>query len=95
MFIGRDARDNYFVTFEQTENISVDNSQILIFKGQPNSVLWFDPTIEERIPILGLDLDEETVSEIQKKPEFDTLEDAQIFIDDLKGVIEKNRQRTD
>ncbi|MCH1512623.1 MAG: Stp1/IreP family PP2C-type Ser/Thr phosphatase [Acidimicrobiales bacterium] len=95
VFIGRDARDNYFVTFEQTENISVDNSQILIFKGQPNSVLWFDPTIEERIPILGLDLDEETVSEIQKKPEFDTLEDAQIFIDDLKGVIEKNRQRTD
>jgi serine/threonine protein phosphatase PrpC len=95
VFIGRDARDNYFVTFEQTENISVDNSQILIFKGQPNSVLWFDPTIEERTPILGLDLDEETVSEIQKKPEFETLEDAQIFIDDLKGVIEKNRQKTD
>ena len=95
VFIGRDARDNYFVTFEQTENTSADNSQILIFKGQPNSVLWFDPTIEERTPILGLDLDEETVSEIQKKPEFETLEDAQIFIDVLKGVIEKNRQKTD
>ena len=95
LFVGRYARDNYFVSFEQIGDTSVENSQILIFQGRTNSILWFDPTIEERRPILGRDLDEETVQEIQQKPQFETLQAAIQYLDALQEEITENRQKTD
>ena len=91
LFIGRYARDNYFVSFEQVGNTSVENSQILIYQGRTSSILWFDPTIEERRPILGRDLDKRTIEEIRQKPQFETLEEASQYLDALQEEItEKN-----
>tara|TARA_Y100001936_G_scaffold165751_1_gene161888 strand:+ start:1118 stop:2332 length:1215 start_codon:yes stop_codon:yes gene_type:complete len=84
LFIGRYARDNYFVSFEQVGNTSVENSQILIYQGRTSSILWFDPTIEERRPILGRDLDKRTIEEIRQKPQFETLEEASQYLDALQ-----------
>ena len=95
LFVGRYARDNYFVSFEQVNNTSIENSQILIFQGRTNSVLWFDPTIEERRPILGRDLDEAMIEEIRQKPEFESLQEAIDYLDVLQNEITENRQKTD
>ena len=91
LFIGRYARDNYFVSFEQVSGTSIENSQILIYQGRTSSILWFDPTIEERRPILGRDLDKRTIEEIRQKPQFETLEEASQYLDALQEEItEKN-----
>ncbi|MBG02414.1 MAG: hypothetical protein CL470_09135 [Acidimicrobiaceae bacterium] len=95
LFVGRYARDNYFVSFEQVDNISIENSQILIFQGRTNSILWFDPTIEERRPILGRDLDETMIEEIRQKPQFESLQEAIDYLDVLQNEIAENRQKTD
>lgn len=87
VFIGRYARDNYFVSFEQVEDTSIENSQILIYQGKTSSILWFDPTVEERRPILGRDLDERTVEEIKQKPQFETLQEASKYLDALQEEI--------
>ena len=87
VFIGRYARDNYFVSFEQVGDTSIENSQILIYQGRTSSILWFDPTVEERRPILGRDLDERTVEEIKQKPQFETLQEASKYIDALQEEI--------
>ena len=87
VFIGRYARDNYFVSFEQVGDTSIENSQLLIYQGRTSSILWFDPTVEERRPILGRDLDERTVEEIKQKPQFETLQEASKYIDALQEEI--------
>ena len=87
VFIGRYARDNYFVSFEQVGDTSIENSQILIYQGRTSSILWFDPTVEERRPILGRDLDERTVEEIKQKPQFETLQEASKYLDVLQEEI--------
>ena len=91
LFIGRYARDNYFVSFEQVGNTSVENSQILIYQGRTSSILWFDPTIEERRPILGRDLDKRTIEEIRQKPQFETLEEASQYLDALQEEITEKK----
>ena len=87
VFIGRYARDNYFVSFEQVGDTSIENSQILIYQGRTSSILWFDSTVEERRPILGRDLDKRTVEEIKQKPQFGTLQEASKYLDALQEEI--------
>ena len=94
VFIGRYARDNYFVSFEQVGDTSIENSQILIYQGRTSSILWFDPTIEERRPILGRDLDERTVEEIKQKPQFETLQEASEYLDALQEEITEKKMKT-
>ncbi len=87
LFIGRYARNNYFVSFEQVDDTSIENSQILLYQGRTSSILWFDPTIEQRRPILGRDLDERTIEEIKQKPQFETLQEASQYLDALQEEI--------
>ena len=91
LFIGRYARNNYFVSFEQVGDTSIENSQILIYQGRTSSILWFDPTIEERRPILGRDLDKRTIEEIRQKPQFETLEEASQYLDALQEEITEKK----
>tara|TARA_B100000131_G_scaffold239889_1_gene232142 strand:- start:4966 stop:6198 length:1233 start_codon:yes stop_codon:yes gene_type:complete len=95
LFIGRYARDNYFVTFEQVGDTPIENSQVLLYQGRTNSILWFDPTIEERRPILGRDLDESTIEELKQKPQFETLEEAIQYLDALQEEISVKQNNPD
>lgn len=81
--VGRYARDNYFVTFDTPSGTGSVTDQIVIFQGRPDGVLWFDPTVEERTPLLGLDLNDALVLELEQIPEFDTLEDARRYVVEL------------
>jgi hypothetical protein len=95
ILVGRYARDNYYVTFdnapeadvEQTEGRS-DERQVSLFQGRPGGVLWFGPTIEERAAIVERDLTDALVLEIEGVPEFDSLDDARAYIVGLGDRIE-------
>lgn len=82
-FVARYARDNYFVTFADTNGAPSESSQVVIFQGRPDGVLWFDPTVEERTPILGLDLTDALILEVEQIPEFDSLDAAQRYVVEL------------
>ena len=82
-FVGRYARDNYFVTFDRDQNVDVDDRQVVIYQGRPGGVWWFDPTLEERTAVLGLDLTDALQLELDEIPEFDTIGQARAYVDDL------------
>ncbi len=75
--IGTYARDNYFVGFDQ--------DQIVIYQGRPGGVLWFDPTVEEPTPFLRVDLTDALALEVEANPEFDSLQAAQAYVDELEA----------
>ena len=56
----------------------------MIYRGQPDGVLWFDPTVEEPLSLLVVDLDPADVPSVDEGVEFDTLEEAQQYGEELK-----------
>lgn len=65
------ARSSYFV--------GLDEDQVVIYKGQPDGVLWFDPTVEEPVVVSVADLDVEDLQAVLDNVEFDTLDDARDY----------------
>lgn len=74
--VGLYARNNYYVAFDQ--------EQVVIFQGRPDGVLWFDPTVEEPTAFLRADLSPALALEIEAVPEFETIRDAQNYVEDLR-----------
>jgi PPM family protein phosphatase len=66
------ARSGYFVGF--------DDDTVVIYKGQRDKVLWFEPTIVDRSTKRRQDLEPEMVAVIADRPTFDSAEDAARFI---------------
>ncbi|HJM27723.1 MAG: Stp1/IreP family PP2C-type Ser/Thr phosphatase [Acidimicrobiales bacterium] len=89
--IGHYAREGFFITFESQDDAKVAESQVVIYKGTQGGVLWFEPTVEKRTALLGLDLNEKEINEIDAGIPFDTLNQAQTYIDEIinKGKATK------
>lgn len=73
--IGSYARNNYFVGFDQ--------DQVVVYQGRPDGVLWFDPTIEDQSALLRDDLTPALELEVEANPEFDDIDVANGYIDQL------------
>ncbi len=69
------ARSAYFV--------GVEGENVVIYKGRPDGVLWFDPTVEEMVDITVSDLDPDDLESLSDAQEFDTLEEARQFTVEL------------
>ncbi len=83
--VGSYARNNYFVGFDQ--------DQVVIYQGRPGGILWFDPTIEDQTEFLVVDLTPALASEVDGNPEFGSVSDAQVYVDELESrAIEANDQ---
>ncbi len=96
-FVGRYARDNYFVTFATTGDpgsVAVegpsDARQVVIFQGRPGGVLWFDPTVEETTAVLGKDLTPALVLELEAEPEFASIREARRYVDELLTRLDES-----
>jgi protein phosphatase len=70
------ARSSYF--------IGIDGDEVVIYRGQPDGVLWFDPTVEEPLALSVDDLDPTDLPTINDGVEFDTLEEAQQYAEELR-----------
>ncbi len=69
------ARSSYFV--------AEGDGQVVIYRGRPNGVLWFDPTVEVVTDIsLGevVDLDEIDQDALRQGRVFDTLDEATTYV---------------
>ena len=67
------ARSGYFLGF--------DGDNVVVFKGQPGGVLWFDPTIEAIVPRTRDEIPANGVDVIERHPTFDSLDAAVAYVD--------------
>ena len=66
------ARSGYFVGF--------DGDTVVVYQGQRDSLLWFDPTVNEVSTKRRQDLAQEMIALINTKPTFDSSEAAAEFV---------------
>ena len=86
--IGWYARGGYFVGFDGEG----DDATLAVFKGRPQSVLWFSPTVQldsgvkrsEVFPALALDINE--------NPTYSSPERAEAYVNSIRGVVEEQRE---
>jgi PPM family protein phosphatase len=69
------ARSSYFV--------GIDNEAVVIYKGRPDGVLWFDPTVEEPVVLTVSQLAQADLEAVIDGVEFDDLADARSYADAL------------
>ena len=84
--VGHYAREGFFVAFEMQNGAKVSESQVVIYKGTKGGVLWFEPTIERRTALLGLDLNNVELERIEEGISFKTLNQAQTYIDTIRNT---------
>ncbi|MEM7141406.1 MAG: Stp1/IreP family PP2C-type Ser/Thr phosphatase [Actinomycetota bacterium] len=65
------ARSSYFV--------GIDDDQVVIYRGRPDGVLWFDPTVEEPVVLSVAELDPEDLPDVIEGVEFDDIDDARSY----------------
>ena len=66
------ARSGYFVGF--------NGDKVVIYKGQPGSVLWFKPTVERDSALTRDQLDPDVIKSIDDHIHYDSVEEAAEFI---------------
>ncbi len=71
------ARSGYFVEFDEDD-------EAIIWKGQTDGFLWFDPTRETPAGPERDELTEESVDAVEERPRFDSRSDADEFIRSLE-----------
>ena len=86
--VGWYARGGYFVGFDGEG----DDATLVVFKGVPQQVLWFSPTVHldsgvkrsEVFPALALDIDE--------NPTYSSPARAEAYVNSIRGVVEEQRE---
>ncbi|MGA9276709.1 protein phosphatase 2C domain-containing protein [Ilumatobacter sp.] len=77
--MARWARSGYFVDFDKS-------GDVVIYQGQPDGFLWFEPTAETDGNPARDELDEASVTLVLARPTFSSLRDATLFIRELDLV---------
>ena len=71
------ARSGYFVAFDETD-------EAIVWKGQTNGFLWFDPTRETPGGPAREDLTDESVARVERRPLFNSRSAADKFVRSLE-----------
>ncbi len=67
------ARRGYFVAFN-------DEDAVVIYRGQPDGFLWFEPTEEAPTVFARIQLDDDSIARIERQPEFSSRSNADEFV---------------
>jgi serine/threonine protein phosphatase PrpC len=67
------ARRGYFVAFN-------DADAVVIYRGQPDGFLWFEPTEEAPTVFTRIQLDDDSIVRIERRPEFSSRSNADEFV---------------
>ena len=81
------ARSNYFV--------GIDDSIVTVYKGLPDGLLIWDPTVEETTDIDADDLTEAQQSDLESGKRFSSKESADEYVARLQDSIDKQNQDDD
>jgi serine/threonine protein phosphatase PrpC len=83
--VGVFARGAYFVGFDDDENV-------VIYKGRPGGLLWFDPTVEQRTDLGANDVDEGAYHQLREGKEEPSLGAARRYVENLRKNSEAMRR---
>ena len=82
----RNARSGYFVDF----NGKANSAEIVVYQGSANGFLWFGPTVAFVSDISRSDMLSALEREIDRQPQFDSLNDAKSYLVQLAKVVGDN-----
>ena len=71
--VGWYARNTYYV--------GVEGDSVVIFRGKPDGVLWFDPTVEQTTDLSPDDLTSEARDDVTRGVEFADVGEAQAYLE--------------
>jgi protein phosphatase len=74
------GRTGYFVGY--------DGQDVVVYKGRPGGVLWFDPTVEAKTTLTEEDLTEELAEEIAGNPTFSNAASAQKYVNSVRDEVQ-------
>ena len=80
------GRTGYFVSFQ--------GDDVVVFKGRPGGVLWFNPTIEARTTLTRGDLTDSLALEIAGEPTFSESSAAQTYVNGIRDEVQPNPTTT-
>lgn len=75
------ARNSYYV--------GIDGTEVVIYKGRPGGVLWFDETIEERTGIAVIDVPDSRFVQIEAGHTSGSIDEARAYVSALSDEIEQ------
>lgn len=84
--VGVNARRGYFVRFESRS----DDARLLIYRGSPENVLWFAPTIEADTTLRRGDLHPGLAVQLDDPRTFDSAPRAAAFVNSIRDVVEEH-----
>jgi protein phosphatase len=74
------GRTGYFVGY--------DGNDVVVYKGRPGGVLWFDPTVEAKTTLTENDLTDELAEEIAANPTFSNAASAQKYVNGVRDEVQ-------
>jgi protein phosphatase len=74
------GRTGYFVGY--------DGNDVVVYKGRPGGVLWFDPTVEAKTTLTEDDLTDELAEEIAANPTFSNAASAQKYVNGVRDEVQ-------
>ena len=80
------GRTGYFVSFQ--------GDDVVVLKGRPGGVLWFNPTVEARTTLTRSDLSDELALEIAGEPTFSESSAAQTYVNGIRDEVQPNPTTT-
>jgi len=80
------GRTGYFVSFQ--------GDDVVVLKGRPGGVLWFNPTVEARTTLTRSDLSDELALEIAGEPTFSESSAAQTYVNGIRDEVQPNTTTT-
>jgi protein phosphatase len=80
------GRTGYFVGFQ--------GDDVVVLKGRPGGVLWFNPTVEARTTLTRSDLTEDFALEITGEPTFSESSAAQTYVNGIRDEVQPNTTTT-
>jgi protein phosphatase len=84
--VGVNARRGYFVRFESAG----DDARLLIYRGSPENVLWFAPTIEADTTLRRGDLHPGLAAQLDDPRTFESAPRAAAFVNSIRDVVEEH-----
>jgi protein phosphatase len=84
--VGVNARRGYFVRFESAG----DDARLLIYRGSPENVLWFAPTIEADTTLRRSDLHPGLAAQLDDPRTFESAPRAAAFVNSIRDVVEEH-----
>ncbi len=80
------GRTGYFVSFQ--------GDNVVVLKGRPGGVLWFNPTVEARTTLTRSNLTEALALEIAGEPTFSESSAAQTYVNGIRDEVQPNPTTT-